>query len=337
MDKNLKHNIKSGILKPCLALLAAIALIFSAPAAHAAEEKKYIKWVDFNVTASAMRDAAAVDTATYGTETHLSWISLLSVLAVRYGGDFKRYKKSDLDAIAAEAIKNGGVTAPKNEKLYRYYMEAYAAVLGGFIGEYTEVSVKNGVEEKHTAYGIRVFSPIAKGYAYSDYDDFGAARNYGYKRRHLGHDMMGGTGTPIIAVESGVVEAIGWNQYGGWRIGIRSLDSKRYYYYAHLRRGHPYPQDLYEGKYVNAGEVIGYLGMTGYSRKEDVNNINVPHLHFGLEVIFAPEQKDGYNQIWVNCYEIAEFLRNSRSAVYRNEGEKDYTARSFRIPSEFPD
>ena len=49
-------------------------------------------------------------------------------------------------------------------------------------------------------------------------------RSYGFKRQHLGHDMMGQVGTPVIAVESGYVEAIGWNQYGGWRLGIRSFD-----------------------------------------------------------------------------------------------------------------
>jgi len=51
-------------------------------------------------------------------------------------------------------------------------------------------------------------------------------------------------GTPVIAVESGYVEAMGWNQYGGWRIGIRSFDKKRYYYYAHLRQNYPYQSDL---------------------------------------------------------------------------------------------
>ena len=35
---------------------------------------------------------------------------------------------------------------------------------------------------------------------------------------------MAATGTPVIAVESGTVEVMGWNQYGGWRIGIRSFD-----------------------------------------------------------------------------------------------------------------
>ena len=106
-------------------------------------------------------------------------------------------------------------------------------------------------------YGLKVFSPIPEGYWYSDFDDFGAGRSYGYNRKHFGHDMMIGTGTPVIAMESGIVEAMGWNQYGGWRIGIRSFDKTRYYYYAHLRKDRPYTADLYIGKAVKAGDVIG--------------------------------------------------------------------------------
>jgi hypothetical protein len=70
-----------------------------------------------------------------------------------------------------------------------------------------------------------------------------------------------------------VVEAFGWNRYGGWRIGIRSFNKKRSYYYAHLRKNHPYAKDLKQGQIVKAGDVIGYLGMTGYSYKENANNM----------------------------------------------------------------
>ena len=42
---------------------------------------------------------------------------------------------------------------------------------------------------------------------------------------------------------------------------------------------------------VQAGDVIGYLGRTGYSRKENANNIRTPHLHFGLQLIFDESQK----------------------------------------------
>ena len=171
----------------------------------------------------------------------------------------------------------------QNMKYYNYYFNAYSAVLGGFIGNYSiEVQSDNGITNFENRYGLKAFLPIAKKYSFSHYDDFGASRSYGFKRTHLGNDLMGSIGTPIIAVESGTIEHLGWNQYGGWRVGIRSLDGKRYYYYAHLRKNHPYVAGLAEGSKVTAGDVIGYLGMTGYSTKENVNNINVPHYNLFL-------------------------------------------------------
>ena len=156
----------------------------------------------------------------------------------------------------AEAVLKGETTMDtlkEKSKNFDYYREAYGAVLDGMVGVFkAEIPVSEAppeyVSENQdqdsgtiwvTKYGLKAFSPIAKGFPYNDYDDFGAARSYGFKRQHLGHDMMGQVGTPIIAVESGYVEAIGWNPYGGWRIGIRSLDQKRYYYYAHLRKNYP--------------------------------------------------------------------------------------------------
>ena len=176
-----------------------------------------------------------------------------------------------------------------------------------------------------TKYGLKAFLPLAKNFPYSHYDDFGVSRSYGYRRRHLGHDMMGQTGTPVIAVESGRVEALGWNQYGGWRIGIRSFDGKRYYYYAHLRKDYPYQSHLKEGSLVTAGDVIGYLGHTGYSTTENTNNIATPHLHFGLQLIFDESQKEGTNEIWIDCYELIRFLSMNRSETVKKEGTKEWT------------
>src|SRR5699024_3500928 len=95
---------------------------------------------------------------------------------------------------------------------FPYYKEAYEAVLGGMVGEFEIEEPAEGEEGKKNwmkKYGLKAFHPIAKGFPYSDYDDFGVSRTYGYKRNHLGHDMMGQTGTPIINVESGYVEALG--------------------------------------------------------------------------------------------------------------------------------
>ena len=146
------------------------------------------------------------------------------------------------------------------------------------------------------------------------------------KEHILETTCFGSIGTPIVAVESGIIEHLGWNQYGGWRVGIRSFDQKRYYYYAHLRKNHPYVNGLEEGMSVKAGDVIGYLGMTGYSIKENVNNINIPHLHFGMQLIFDDSQVDSPNEIWIDVYNIIEFLMQNRSEVYMSNKEtKDYS------------
>lgn len=303
------------------------AFVTAIPPEHTtvAKEGDFIKWVDFNVTYQALSDCLKYDVGTYGTKAHASWIDLLACLAARGNGTFTSYKSSDLKKLT-DALEAGTSMEELSAKLksFPYYKEAYSAVLGGFVGEYEiETENKNNERAIKKTYGLKAFSPIARGYGYSDFDDFGSSRSYGFKRKHLGHDMMGSVGTPVIAVESGYVECVGWNQYGGWRIGIRSFDKKRYYYYAHLRKDHPY-NDIYEGKVVTAGDVIGYLGMTGYSTKENVNNINTPHLHWGMQLIFDESQKDAVSEIWIDLYAITKLLSQNRSAVYRPEGSKDY-------------
>lgn len=242
---------------------------------EAVTSKDFIKWVDFKVSYEALCDAYQYDLESYGTETHLEWIPLLAYLGAKYGGDFRDYRSRDMAELTAKLTEENRTIEELTEgmKYYDYYLEAYTAVLGGLVGEY---KIEKGGEIQ---YGLRAFSPVAKDFYYTDYDDFGVSRSYGYRRQHLGHDMMGQVGTPIIAVESGTVEALGWNQYGGWRIGIRSLDQKRYYYYAHLRKGYPYQGGLEVGNKVEARDVIGYMGYTKYSAKENMNNIKIVHLH----------------------------------------------------------
>ena len=104
--------------------------------------------------------------------------------------------------------------------------------------------------------------------------------------------------------------------------GIRSFDKKRYYYYAHLRKDHPYRIDLYEGKAVKAGDVIGYSGRTGYSKKENVNNIDTPHLHVGMQLIFDERLKDNPNQIWIDMYALCKLLTKNKSQVYIKKQKK---------------
>ncbi|HEX2927096.1 MAG TPA: M23 family metallopeptidase [Ruminiclostridium sp.] len=288
----------------------------------------YIKWVNYNVPYEAMEKALSLDVKSHDKPVQLHWIEMLAYLATKYGGNFKNFKSKDLDELAEKL--NQGKTMKQltsNMKHYSYFYEAYDAILGNFVGEY-DIQVKDPADSEkkiwQKKYGLKAFSPIAKGYGFSHYDDFGNSRSFGFSRKHLGNDLMGSIGTPIVAVESGIVEVMGWNMYGGWRIGIRSFDQKRYYYYAHLRKDRPFHADLYEGKIIKAGDVIGYLGMTGYSTRENVNNISTPHLHFGMQLIFDESQKESNNEIWIDVYNIVDLLQKNRSAVVKDEETRDF-------------
>lgn len=292
-------------------------------------ENEYIKWVNFDISSKALDQAYEYDVASQTEEVKINWIELLACLGNKYGGDFSKYKQKHM-AELVEKLKSKEETIEtlsKDMKYYNYYFDAYSAVLGGMVGNYKiEIADETapGGKRWEEKYGLKAFLPIAKYYPYSHFDDFGVSRSYGFKRKHLGHDMMGQVGTPVIAVESGYVEALGWNQYGGWRIGIRSFDTKRYYYYAHLRKNFPYNKSLEVGSIVQAGDVIGYLGRTGYSSSENANNIRTPHLHFGLQLIFVESQKECNSEIWVDCYDLVQFLYRNRSETVKDVETKEY-------------
>ena len=283
-----------------------------------------IKWVDFGVPYESLKYAMDVDIATFEEEVHISWIDILAMAGCRTGG------KCGLASVkkAAAELKQGKTAEdlPTNlHRYYRYYHEAYSAVLGGLLGSYA-IEVDG---QWKPAYGLKAFSPIAEGYGFSHSDDFGADRSFGFKRKHLGHDMMGSLGTPIVAVEGGVVEAMGWNRYGGWRIGIRSFDSKRYYYYAHLQKDKPFAPGLSEGDIVQAGDLIGFMGRTGYSDTENVNNIETVHLHFGLQLIFEESQKECNSEIWIDVYDLVRLLNSHRSSI--RSGKRVYPYKDLDV------
>ena len=322
-----------------LALIVGTIIAFFFVTAQQSEEKTYIQWFEFKVSEKALSDAMALDIATYDMLYHISWIDTLSYLACKNGNDFSRYKSSDITAMQN---KLGDIYTVddlmKGNKYYTFYKEAFSAALGGLLGEYEKQAPDgSGGKKLISGYGLVAYSPIAEGFSYTHYDDFGNSRSYGYRRRHLGNDLMGYVGTPITAIEGGTVEAIGWNQYGGWRLGIRSFDGKRSYYYAHLRKGRPYAQGIELGTQVKAGQVIGYMGMTGYSTKSDVNGMSVPHLHLGLQLIFDESQKEGTNQIWLDVYNLVKLLSRNRASVMKNNSDSEYKRIYDIITPDYPD
>lgn len=274
-----------------------------------------IRWVDFQVPYESLKYALERDISTSEQEKHLSWIEILALAACRTGG------KCGLPAVKRAAQELAGDSDPREllgdlGKYYDYYCRAYTAALGGLVGSYA-IEVDG---EWKASYGLKAFSPIAAGYGYSHCADFGVGRTFGFTRKHLGNDLMGTLGTPVVAVEGGVVEAMGWNRYGGWRVGIRSFDSRRYYYYAHLQKDRPFAPGLAVGDTVQAGDLLGFMGRTGYSDRENVNNIETVHLHFGMELIFDESQKECNSEIWIDVYPIVRLLSEHRSSLHQENG-----------------
>ena len=291
-----------------------------------------IRWVDFDVGYEAMKYALDQDIATFDQEKHISWIDTLALAACRTGG------KCSLTSVKKAAADLKGDRSPQEllgdqSKYYDYYHRAYTAALGGLVGSYA--IEKDG--EWKACYGLKAFSPVAAGYGYSHCDDFGVSRSFGFQRKHLGNDLMGGLGSPIVAVEGGIVEAMGWNRYGGWRVGIRSFDSRRYYYYAHLKKDTPFAPGLQEGDVVQAGDLIGFMGRTGYSDRENVNNIETVHLHFGLQLVFDESQKECNSEIWIDVYNIVRLLATHRSSLQKTADgwQRVYPYRDLDV-EEFP-
>ena len=305
-----------------------LALMLTAAPAQA----QTIRWVDFQPPYEALKYAMDRDIETFEKEKHLSWIDILALAACRTGG------KCGLASVKQAAKDLEGDRSPEEllgalYKYYDYYHAAYDAALGGLLGSF---AIQAG-EEWKPAYGLKAFSPVAAGYGYSHCDDFGVSRSFGFARKHLGNDLMGALGTPIVAVEGGIVEAMGWNRYGGWRVGIRSGDSRRYYYYAHLQKDHPFAPGLQVGDVVQAGDLIGFMGRTGYSDKENTNNIETVHLHFGLQLIFDEKQKECNSEIWIDVYDLVRLLSSHRSSIQRTADgwQRVYPFRDLDV-EEFP-
>lgn len=125
-------------------------------------------------------------------------------------------------------------------------------------------------------------------------------RNYGGKRGHEGTDVMADKNEPglypVVSMTDGVVRHKGWLEKGGYRLGIVSPGGA-YFYYAHLDSY----GDIKEGDKVKAGDFLGYMGDTGYGKKEGTRGNFPVHLHMGI-YIFHRDEEVSVNPYWVLKY-----------------------------------
>ncbi len=105
----------------------------------------------------------------------------------------------------------------------------------------------------------------------NDYsNDFGAPRaDTGF---HQGIDVFAAAGTPILAINDGVLSNVGWNTLGGRRFWLTDRYGHQFYF-AHLSGFSPLAKD---GAQVKRGDVIAFLGNSGDAEGTP------PHLHFEM-------------------------------------------------------
>ena len=117
--------------------------------------------------------------------------------------------------------------------------------------------------------------PVTHHFTYNG--TWGASRGWGGRRIHEGTDLYAYHGAPVQSTSYGIIEVMGWNEYGGWRVGIRDTYNT-YHYFAHLSS---FNKDLKEGDIVEPRTVIGYIGSSGYGKKGTAGKFP-PHLHYGM-------------------------------------------------------
>ena len=93
---------------------------------------------------------------------------------------------------------------------------------------------------------------------------------------HYQIDYAAPVGTPVVATARGTVSSAGWE--GGWGNMIRLMHENGYAtHYGHLSS---YAEGVRSGASISQGQVIGYVGSTGWSTG--------PHLDYGMKLSGAP-------------------------------------------------
>lgn len=103
-------------------------------------------------------------------------------------------------------------------------------------------------------------------------DSFGGPRPNVPGGWHHGEDIFAAAGTPLLAVADGTLHTIGFTKIGGYRLWLRDTQGNEFYY-AHMSAYSPL---AVEGRSVQAGDVIGFVGDTGDAEGGS------PHLHFEI-------------------------------------------------------
>ncbi|MGE5654021.1 MAG: stalk domain-containing protein [Bacillota bacterium] len=213
-------------------------------------------------------------------DTNVLWLDQLQTAVVR------TWRPLHLQGGSSTYIVQAGDTLSEIAERYGVSVASIQStngLSGSMIYVGQRLSIGKGAALAHPLLNPTFVFPFPRGARYDGlYDTFGAGRSWSpdgpVARSHEGTDIMSPKGTPIVAAADGVITNFGWNQLGGWRITYRVDGTDYSFYYAHLSR---YAPGLGQGSRVRAGQLLGYVGDSGYG-PEGTTGMFDPHLHFGI-------------------------------------------------------
>lgn len=205
-------------------------------------------------------------------DTNPDSITLFGGLGQDGSGDGIADPDNDLDLLAAVTtfITLHGTSEENLQiRLWDYYQNSRSVQR---IRQFAQIYAANGALDLHeNAFPL----PVRSEYSYRN--TWGEKRGWGGLRIHEGTDLFAGYGVPVRSTCHGIIEIMGWNPFGGWRIGIRDLNNV-YHYYAHLSG---FNKQIKKDDVVKPGQIIGWVGSSGYG-KPGTSGKFPPHLHYGL-------------------------------------------------------
>lgn len=222
----------------------------------------------------------------FSADNKLEFPKVLTVTMIFHNFDLNSTDISDISI--KEYQENLRRVEARGGKSYQMLLDAYDTIWGDV--KYFPIPVSTQNEKAEVTFS----------------DSWMHERSFGGKRGHEGTDIMAGINKrgyyPIISMSDGIVEKIGWLTQGGYRIGIRS-ESGAYFYYAHLYR---YAKEFQEGESVKAGQIIGYMGDSGYGDEGTTGKFAV-HLHAGIYI-----KDENGAEVSVNPYPVLKYIENKK-------------------------
>lgn len=191
-----------------------------------------------------------------------------------------------------------GIFGAQTQSAVRSFQQENRLEVDGLVGPKTALALGAGNSvESHSVSGARTPTPTGAslerfpigsnrfnvGYdsSWNNFDASTAQHNSDYSLRatnashptgHLGVDIFGPRGAPIVSPVTGVVASINRNaSVGGNTVTIRR--GNYFFYHAHLDS---IETGLQVGSAVSAGKMLGTLGNSGSARGTE------PHLHFSM-------------------------------------------------------